>query len=280
MKDRIVIKGIEVMSIHGLSDDERHNPHPIVVDLVVEEDTSLAAVTDDLVNTFWYADLVEDVIAELTGMPARFRETIAVRIAERILDRGAALGVEVTIHTPEFPSSVPVEDAMVTVRRESPLFDDNLGIRRAVLRLTSDAEDGVEAINQTLEGIRGLNVFVSDVSEPVKSLSAISGATRERTTVVAIVHTAMSPLQLSKELQHVEVRNGRIAGSRMMGRRIEISVMTFGSLESHFPQLPLPNPTASSDKDFLTAWLSIDPDAHFNGSPVQRMLEHLTGRRP
>ncbi len=275
MADRIVIKNIEVMASHGLSDEERRSPRPFLVDLMVEEDTSLAAVTDDLVNTFWYADLVEDVVAEMTGTPVRFRETIAVRIAERILDRGPALGVEVTIHTSEFPASVPVEEAMITVRRVNPLFDDNLGIRRAVLRLASDAADGAEVISEALEDLRELNVFVSNVSEPVQAPNPLLGSDCVHTTVVAIIHTAMSPAALRKELQHVEVRNGRIAGSRMAGRRIEISIMTFGSLESRHPRLTLPHPTAVMDRSFLQAWHSIDSDARLNGSPVAAMLDSL-----
>lgn len=279
MKDSIVIKGIEVMAAHGFQSGEQTTPQPFLVDLVVEEDTSIAVLTDDLVNTFLYADLVEDVVTEMSSGPVRFRDTLAARIAERIIERGA-FGVEVSIHAVDFPASVPVEDAIITVRRRSPLFDDELGIRRSILRLTSDAPDAPEVIAKAIEDIKKLDVFVSDASECFIGPKVLpSGPGKDRATAVAVVHTAMSPAQLAKELQHVEVRNGRVASSRLSGRRIEIAIMAFGSIESRHPRFTLPHPTAKMDRAFLEAWLSIDPDAHLTGTSVQEIFDMLPRRR-
>ena len=278
MKDSIVIKGIEVMAAHGFHSGEQTTPQPFLVDLVVEEDTSIAVVTDDLVNTFLYADLVEDVVTELSSGPVRFRDTLAARIAERIIERGA-FGVEVSIHAVDFPATAPVEDAVITVRRRSPLFDDNLGIRRAVLRLTSDAPNASEVIAKAIEDLKNLNVYVSHASECFIGPKILpTGTGKDRATAAAIVHTAMSPAQLAKELQHVEVRNGRVASSRLFGRQIEIVIMSFGSIESRHPRFTLPHPTAKMDRAFLEAWLSIDPEAHLNGASVREIFEMLPRR--
>ena len=269
MNDIIRITGIEVMARHGVTEEERKVPQPFLIDIAVEEDTSLAAINDDLVGTFWYADLVNDVVDELNSEPVRLRDTLAVRIAERFIERGA-FWAEVTIRTPHFPSPVPVADATITVTRRHPIFDDELGVRPAILRILSDGEDGGEIVNRAVEELEKLNVYITAVSEPFTSQVSVGSGKTTRTMRVA----SMSPMQLEKELQHIEVRLGRRSSSRLLGLRADMTIMVFGSLKCYHPRLALPNPMLSADKTFLQAWLSINPNARLDGVEVVTMLEN------
>lgn len=273
MHDVIRLTGIEVVAAHGPLDEERATPRTFLVDLVVGERVDNAAIEDQMVESFWYEDLVDDVVTEMTGESVRFLETLGLRIAERILDRGA-LSVEVTMHKPDFQAAVPVHSTSITIRRINPLYDDELGIRRVVLRASSYADNAEEILDRLPQELSKLDLYVVDVGESQVSVRDRAGGKKNCVTRAVVVRTAMSPIQLRKALRAIEVRLGRDASSRALGHTIEVSIMTFGTLESALQNFTFPHPEAINDIDFLRSWLSVDPKAHVGGVKVEHMLRN------
>ncbi|WP_263120873.1 2-amino-4-hydroxy-6-hydroxymethyldihydropteridine diphosphokinase [Cellulomonas sp. RIT-PI-Y] len=116
--DTIRLTGVSATGYHGVFDHERREGQTFVVDLVVELDTRRAAATDDLVHTLDYGTVAEQVVGVLAGEPADLIETVAERIAATVLAHPQVHGVEVTVHKPQAPITVPFGDVEVRVRRD------------------------------------------------------------------------------------------------------------------------------------------------------------------
>jgi dihydroneopterin aldolase len=88
-----------------------------VVDVVLHLDTRAAAAGDDLSATVDYGMLAAQVSAVVSGDPVDLIETLAQLIADVALGAEAVQAVDVAVHKPQAPVTVPFEDVVVSVRR-------------------------------------------------------------------------------------------------------------------------------------------------------------------
>ena len=109
--------GIRVRAHHGVFEFERTEGQEFVIDVSVAVDLSAAASADDLDRTVNYGELAESVAAAVSRDPVDLIETVAERVAAVALGYAAVEEVEVTVHKPEAPISVPFADVAVTVVR-------------------------------------------------------------------------------------------------------------------------------------------------------------------
>ncbi|PFG44402.1 dihydroneopterin aldolase/2-amino-4-hydroxy-6-hydroxymethyldihydropteridine diphosphokinase [Isoptericola jiangsuensis] len=116
--DQIRLTGVTAVGHHGVLPAERVEGQTFRADVVLHLDTSAAAVSDDLDATVSYAEVAEDVHAILAGDPVDLVETVAERIAAAVLARPAVHAVDVRVHKPQAPISVPFEDVEIVVRRD------------------------------------------------------------------------------------------------------------------------------------------------------------------
>jgi len=117
--DRISLLGLRALERHGVFDHERRDGQEFVVDAVLWLDTRAAAAADDLSLTVDYGTLAARLAAIVSGEPVALIETLADRLAAACLSGSgqAVREVEITVHKPQAPVSVPVGDVTVTVRR-------------------------------------------------------------------------------------------------------------------------------------------------------------------
>ena len=115
--DRITLTGLRVHANHGVFDFERAAGQEFVIDVSVAVDLSAAASGDDLGRTVHYGELAEAVVAAVERDPVDLIETVAERVAGVALGWAAVDEVEVTVHKPEAPISVPFDDVAVTIVR-------------------------------------------------------------------------------------------------------------------------------------------------------------------
>lgn len=118
MTDRISIVGIRGHGFHGVLDFERVEGQEFIVDVVLETDISRAAAHDDLALTIDYGVIAELVHAHITGEAFLLIETLAERIAAAVLAACHASAVEITVHKPGAPITVPFTDVSVAIRRQ------------------------------------------------------------------------------------------------------------------------------------------------------------------
>jgi dihydroneopterin aldolase len=115
--DSVALRGLRARGNHGVLEREREEGQLFVVDVVLRLDTRPAAETDDLTRTVHYGEVAEEVTALIAGDPVDLIETLAQRIADQCLKRDPVREVEVTVHKPDAPITVPFADVAVTIRR-------------------------------------------------------------------------------------------------------------------------------------------------------------------
>ena len=117
MSDHITLRGLRVRGFHGVLEAERRDGQDFVVDVVLTVDTRQAGVSDALDDAVDYANLAERLAAIVAGEPVNLIETLAKRLADACLAMSLVEGAEITVHKPQAPVGVPVEDVVVTIVR-------------------------------------------------------------------------------------------------------------------------------------------------------------------
>ncbi|GAA4662433.1 dihydroneopterin aldolase [Arthrobacter cryoconiti] len=116
--DTIALTGITAIGYHGVFEFEKRDGQPFTVDAVLHADLGPAAASDELSKTANYGEVAEDIAAMIRGDSFDLIETLAVRIAEKILAGYAMVNaVEVTVHKPKAPIQVPFGDVSINVFR-------------------------------------------------------------------------------------------------------------------------------------------------------------------
>ncbi|WP_277211301.1 2-amino-4-hydroxy-6-hydroxymethyldihydropteridine diphosphokinase [Isoptericola croceus] len=116
--DQIRLTGVTATGHHGVLPEERAEGQTFRADVVLHLDTQAAARSDDLTATVSYAEVAEDVYDVLSGPPVDLVETVAERIASVLLSYASVQAVDVRVHKPQAPISVPFDDVEVVVRRD------------------------------------------------------------------------------------------------------------------------------------------------------------------
>jgi dihydroneopterin aldolase len=118
--DSIVLTGLRVRAHHGVFDFEREQGQEFVVDVTAWLDLSAASAGDDLGATVHYGELAEEVVAAVERDPVDLIETVAERVAATVLAHEPVDAVEVTVHKPQAPITVPFGDVAVRIVRSRP----------------------------------------------------------------------------------------------------------------------------------------------------------------
>jgi dihydroneopterin aldolase len=119
--DRITLTGLRADAFHGVFEHERVNGQLFVIDVVVHLSLAAAGGSDELGRTIHYGELAEAIVAAVERDPVDLIETVAERIAALVLNFPPAQLVQVTVHKPSAPITVPFDDVSVTIlRRRRP----------------------------------------------------------------------------------------------------------------------------------------------------------------
>lgn len=108
MRDRVLIPGIPVKARVGCTDEERREPQTVVIDIEMRCDLARAARSDSIADAIDYVLVRNEVEGVASSRPYALIETIAERVASRLLEA--------------FPS----DETLVRVRKPSAL--DSFGV--------------------------------------------------------------------------------------------------------------------------------------------------------
>lgn len=115
--DRIVLTGLRATGHHGLFEHEREDGQVFVIDVTVHLSLREAAASDDLDDTVHYGVLADQVVAAVEKDPVDLIETVAERVATVALGFSRVDAVDVTVHKPDAPITVPFADVAVSITR-------------------------------------------------------------------------------------------------------------------------------------------------------------------
>jgi len=120
--DKIILKGMKFFGRHGVLRQERELGQPFVVDVKLNLDFGAAGKADDLSQTVDYAQVYSEVEKIVTGKPLRLLETLAERIAEKILKGFSVKQVTVKVKKPKAPLPGMFSYAAVEITRYREQF--------------------------------------------------------------------------------------------------------------------------------------------------------------
>ncbi|MFQ5524070.1 MAG: dihydroneopterin aldolase [Acidimicrobiia bacterium] len=117
MTDRIELRGIEVYARHGVLASEQETAQVFRIDVAAHLDLSRPGATDRLGDTVDYGTLATEIREVVGGESHALIERVASRVAEVVLTHEPIQRVVVTIHKPDAPVDVALEDVAVTIER-------------------------------------------------------------------------------------------------------------------------------------------------------------------
>jgi len=119
--DRISLRGLRAVGVHGVLPEERERAQPFEIDLDIDADLSGAARSDDLADTVDYGHLAALAVAVVTDESHHLLERVGGRICDVVLDADARVSsVTVTVWKLRPPVAADLDRAGVTISRRRP----------------------------------------------------------------------------------------------------------------------------------------------------------------
>jgi len=115
--DRIELRGLRALGIHGALPEEQLRAQPFEVDLDVVTDVRAAADSDDLDDTVDYSAIAAIVERLVTTERFALLERLATRIAEVVCRDPRVVSVTVTVRKLRPPVPVDLTSAAVRITR-------------------------------------------------------------------------------------------------------------------------------------------------------------------
>jgi dihydroneopterin aldolase len=106
--DRIELRGLRVLGVHGVLAEEQSRAQPFEIDLDVEADLAEAGRSDDLDDTIDYGAVVASVERVVQSEHHQLLERLAQRIADEVLadERVTAVTVAIRKLRPPVPQDL------------------------------------------------------------------------------------------------------------------------------------------------------------------------------
>lgn len=112
----VKLTGLRTFGFHGVLASERATGQDFVVDLEIEFEMPC---TDSVADTVDYGKLALVVGAVVAGEPVDLIETLASRIAAKVLEDDRIRRTTVTVHKPQAPIQTQFDDVAVTISRSN-----------------------------------------------------------------------------------------------------------------------------------------------------------------
>ena len=116
-RDRVLLGGLEFYGYHGVIPEENRLGQRFLVDIEMTADLEPSGRSDDLDQTVNYVAVLADVRAIVEGPPCKLIETVATRIADRILAAYAVSAVRIRVRKPDAPIPAKLEYVGIEIER-------------------------------------------------------------------------------------------------------------------------------------------------------------------
>lgn len=258
--DVVELTGLRARGHHGVLPEETAQGQQFGADLRMWVDTRHAAAADALGRTVNYAEVADAVVEEIGGGPYRLIETLADRIARRVLtDQVLVRDLELTVHKPSAPIPHPFDDVRLTIRRSGPPVD-------AVLALGSNLGDRAGRLQRALALLQAAQDVTVTWTAPVAETAPVGGVAQDPflNTVVGL-RTTRGPWELLDLAHEIEQDAHRVRTVHWGPRTLDVDVIDYGGLVQDDPDLTLPHPRAHERAFVLGPWHAARPQAQLPG---------------
>lgn len=276
--DRIEVAGIRAWAHHGVLEEEKRLGQQFEVDVTLHLDTAPAGATDALSRTVNYAEVAAAVHDEMTAGPYDLVETLAERIATRILtDTGHPLvrRLGVRVHKPSAPVGLPVGAVSVSIERDAPPIT-------AVLALGTNLGEREQHLQDALRALAATDGLELVWTGPVLETAPVGGPADQGRFLNSVigVRTVLGPFALLRAAQNTEHAAHRERLVRWGPRTLDVDVITYGDWLSEDPELTVPHPRAHERAFVLAPWHAARPQARLPGEgPIEALLARAADRQ-
>jgi dihydroneopterin aldolase len=118
--DRIEVRGLRLVGVHGLLPEERSRAQPFEVDLDLEVDLGRAGASDALADTADYGAVIGVAAAVVAGRPHQLLESLAEAIATAVLADVRVTRATVALRKLRPPVPYDVRSTGVRITRPRP----------------------------------------------------------------------------------------------------------------------------------------------------------------
>ncbi|KAA8819486.1 2-amino-4-hydroxy-6-hydroxymethyldihydropteridine pyrophosphokinase [Bifidobacterium rousetti] len=294
--DIIRLTGVRANGTHGVLDFEHERAQPFIVDATLHLDLARAGRTDALGDTVDYGKVAAAIVDVIEGDHVDLIEKLAQDIVDRVFAVDTAIReVEVTVHKPHAPITVPFDDVAVTIDRTRELAVSASDVSAVSASAVSAASDSVHRAVIALGGNQG--DVESTLRDAVRRIDALDGTqvigvsplyrtaawgmpdgTSDFLNAVVEVTTTLDAAGLLRELSHIEADHGRTRDTHWSDRTLDLDIIDYDGVESDDPTLTLPHPRAWQRAFVLVPWAALDPKADLpgiHGGPVSELAEGL-----
>lgn len=314
--DSITLTGISGQGHHGVFEHERQDGQEFIVDVTVQIDARAAARDDALAQTVDYGELAEKVHELITGEPVDLIETLAERIAAAALGFSAAREVEVTVHKPRAPITVPFQGVSVTIHRvreadAEPLppppppppppaaadpasaagetsasardiFDERPeSPAPAILALGANLGAAQQTLAQAIRDIAATSGIELVDASPLARTAPVGPEQPDFFNCVVRVLTTLTPRELLRAAHEIEAEHGRERHEHWGPRTLDIDIITYGNIAAFSEDLEIPHPRAHERAFVLAPWAELEPGATLpglGGGPVAALAASAPDR--
>lgn len=118
-RDRIELRGLRFLGRHGVTLEERMEPQPFEVDVVMWASLADAVTSDDLADTVDYSAVFAQVAEIVQGKSFRLIEALAGAIISAVLaSQPRIASVEVRVRKPQAPLPGSFDTVEAVLRRD------------------------------------------------------------------------------------------------------------------------------------------------------------------
>ncbi|PLS29795.1 2-amino-4-hydroxy-6-hydroxymethyldihydropteridine diphosphokinase [Bifidobacterium parmae] len=289
--DTITLTGVRANGTHGVLDFEHERAQPFVVDATLHLDLAAAGRSDALGDTVDYGRAAKAIVAVIEGDHVDLIERLAQDIADRLLAIDPIRTVDVTVHKPHAPITVPFDDVAVSITRSRDAAGtgaaDGAGAatpdaaaRRVVIALGGNQGDVAATMRDAVRRIDALDgTQITGVSPLYRTAAwGMADGTPDFLNAVVEATTTLDARTLLDALQRIEADHGRTRETHWSSRTLDLDIIDYDGVESDAPDLTLPHPRAWQRAFVLVPWAALDPHADLpgmHGGPVNELAEGL-----
>ena len=126
------------------------------------------------------------------------------------------------------------------------------------------------------------DIYLIDISPVVESkaltVSGVDSSKPSFLNCVAEIETPLSPEQLLRELQSIEIELGRKRKERWGDRNIDIDIITYGDSQLETEDLVIPHPEAKNRAFVIVPWYLMNQKATLPGvGRIKKLARRFAG---
>ena len=287
--DRIELRGLRVLGVHGALPEEQDRAQPFEIDLDVEADLSVAGASDHLSDTVDYGAVAAVVAAVVGGQRFRLLERLAQRVADEVTTADPRIrAVTVTVRKLRPPVPVDLTSAGVRITRRRPpgggpgeLVTEKGA--RAPLNVTGGGVPGDGGAWPRRQGVRrrcswgwgrtwgtgwarsgrrwrGCRTWWR--SRRVYETEPVGGPDGQPPYLNLVVElsTDLSPRRLLEVAHELEAAAGRERAERFGPRTLDVDILLVGDEVVDEPDLTVPHPRMHERRFVLVPLADLAPD--------------------